>query len=304
MMTMSDHRDDPPPLVSLPAEVSTGCPELDRLWSSFAGDIVGRPGVAIADRDDELNWHAFLGHSIDMQGFRAAEFAGVDPMSRPAPGFVPLRSRGIGVGELASLWAVTPIRDHLLHRVKGRPLADTLDVLRREGGSIGASLAEAFDHFPYRKGHWSVRALLQNSAALASVGFSFREWLRAECATLGVTEFPPADFRFPVGAPARPVTLEIALRDRLEASFYCVGRALAPYMLCDWQLWLWARGRTAVFANFKWDSFHENFVRRYGRGVVPTDERSFACWWLDLYPELPPRLANECIWLGTEHGMV
>ena len=34
----------------------------------------------------------------------------------------------------------------------------TLGILRSYGGEIGASLAEAFEYFPWRKFHWSVRA--------------------------------------------------------------------------------------------------------------------------------------------------
>ena len=49
--------------------------------------------------------------------------------------------------------------------------------------------------FPHRKGHWTVRALLQNSAALKEFGYSFRHWLRRKCEMLGVAEFPPLDFR-------------------------------------------------------------------------------------------------------------
>ena len=98
--------------------------------------------------------------------------------------------------------------------------------------------------------------------------------------------------------------LEMALRHRLEKTFYQVGPALAAYMLCDWQLWLWNAGKTAVFANFKLDSFHEEFVKKYGRGIVPATESEFAQWWLSIVPDVPPRLANECIWLGREHGIV
>lgn len=100
---------------SLPAEISTSCPELDLVWTKFAGAIFDRPGVLIPDTEEDLNWHAFLGHSLDMQGFRAAEFAGVDDLTRRAPNFVPLRQRGIGVAELASLWEIPPIRKHLLN---------------------------------------------------------------------------------------------------------------------------------------------------------------------------------------------
>lgn len=147
--------------------------------------------IPIPDTDDNQNWHAFLGHSIDMQGFRAAEFAGIDPLTRKAPGFVPLKPRGIGVTELASLWDVPEIRRHLMTGVEGVPLEATLGILRTHGGAVGSSLAEAFEHFPWRKFHWSVRALLQNSAALKPFNHSFRHWLRHECDQLGVPQFPP-----------------------------------------------------------------------------------------------------------------
>ena len=64
---------------TLPAEISTGCPELDLAWKTYASMILNRWQILIPDTEDDLNWHAFLGHSIDMQGFRAAEFVGVDP---------------------------------------------------------------------------------------------------------------------------------------------------------------------------------------------------------------------------------
>lgn len=91
-------------MVVVPASISTGCPELDLVWATYADRIVDHPGIAIPDTDEDLTWHAFLGHSIDMQGFRAAEFAGVDALTRDAPRFVSLRQGGIGARELASLW--------------------------------------------------------------------------------------------------------------------------------------------------------------------------------------------------------
>src|SRR6202041_3202294 len=124
--------------------ISTGCPELDRAWATYSSMILHRSHILIPDTDDDLTWHAFLGHSLDMQGFRAAEFAGVDPLTRKSPGFVPLRDRGIGVPELASLWEIPQIQSHLMTGVKGEPLESTLDVLRSFGGEVGASLAEAF----------------------------------------------------------------------------------------------------------------------------------------------------------------
>jgi hypothetical protein len=284
--------------------ISTGCPELDLVWRLYVQSIIDRPGVAIPDTDDDLNWHAFLGHSIDMQGFRAAEFVGVDPLTRSTPGFVPLRQRDLGVAELASLWEIPAVSHHLLTGIKGVPLTKTLDVLRSDGGANGRSLADAFELFPYRKGHWAVRALLQNSAMLTDHGHSFRAWLRDECAQLGVTSFPPSDFRQTVAVTQRRIALEAALRLRLESTFYMVGPTMAPYMICDWQLWLWVHDLTAVFANFKWDSFQDQFVKRYGRGAIPADENGFVRWWFEMYPDLPPRIVNECIWLGTEHNVV
>lgn len=224
------------PTPILPSEIKTGCPELDLVWEKFSGAILDRPGVLIPDTDHDLTWHAFLGHSIDMQGFRAAEFAGVDTLTRHAPKFTPLTQRGIGVPELAGLWEISAIKEHLLHGVKGVPFIATLDALRNAGGSVGESLADAFQWFPWRKFHWSVRALLQNSAVLASHDCSFRRWLQHECAQIGVIEFPPPVFRWEVGLSGDKVTLERAIRDRLQRTFYMVGPALAAYMISDWQL--------------------------------------------------------------------
>jgi hypothetical protein len=260
--------------------------------------------LLIADNEDELSWHAFLGHSIDMQGFRAAEFAGVDALTKAAPDFTPLKRLGIGVPELGALWEIAAIRQHLLTGTKKAPLNTTLDLLKKAGGKTGHLLAEAFERFPYRKGHWTVRALLQNAFVLKESDYSFRRWLQSTCTSLGAATFPPDDFRQAVVFKREQVPLEKALRFRLEETFYMVGTAMSAYMLCDWQLGLWCEGRTAVFANFKLDSFHQQFVARYGQGRIPPDEDGFAQWWLALYPELPPRLANECIWLGVENRIV
>jgi hypothetical protein len=272
--------------------------------------VVATPGVAIPDTEPDLNWHAFLGHSIDMQGFRAGEFVGVDRLTKStasATPFTPLRSRGIGVPELAALWAEEPIRDHLLHGVPpGTPMASTYAVLRQDRGPTGASLAEAFEVFPWRKGHWCVRALLENSAKLEPDGWSFRRWLARECRSLGVDTFPPPDFRRGVNTrslPSKPArSLEQGLRARLERSFYRVGPAMAAYMLCDWQLGLWLGGRTRVFDTFKLDSFHESFVKRHAVRPELATEDGFASWWHRQggCEHLPPRLANECIWLEVE----
>jgi len=284
--------------------MSTGCPELDLAWKTYASMILNRSQILVPDTDDDLTWHAFLAHSIDMQGFRAAEFTGVDPLTRNAPNFVPLKTRGIGVPELAALWEIPEIRQHLLGQIKVVPFSVTLDVLRNHGGEVGVSLAEAFEYFPWRKFRWSVRALLQNSDALRPFGFSFRRWLQQECEKLGVSEFPPPNFRKAVTVEGARVALETALRKRLQQTFYKVGPAMSAYMLCDWQLWLWRERLTAVFANFKQDTFHEVFVKKFGKGIIPATEEGFAHWWHALLPDLPPRLANECIWLAVEKKLV
>lgn len=287
----------------IPSVIATGCPELDGAWEAFAAGILQNEGVMIPDTEDDLSWHAFLGHSIDMQGWRAAEFVGVDDLTKDAPDFVPLRTRGIGVSELGQLWEIETIREHLLHGTPGMPISATLDVLRREGGEIGASFADAYAAFPWRKAHMAIRAYFQNSAALKEHQFSFRRWLHTECSALGFEEFPPHDFRAPARLNGRESTLEWALVRRLEESFYQVGPTMAPYMLCDWQLWLWNEGKTGVFEAFKPDEFHIQFVSRYGHGVVPSDPRMFIKWWLATYPTIPPRIANECIWLAMETGL-
>ncbi|MEX2113461.1 MAG: hypothetical protein WD845_09760 [Pirellulales bacterium] len=282
----------------IPDTIVTGCPQLDLAWTIYARKILASP-ILIPDTEGDLNWHAFLGHSLDMQGFRAAEFFGVDELTRSVPGFTPLKSLGIGVAELGALWEIEPIQNYLLARSKGEPLSATFDVLAEHGGKVGQALADAFRKFGRCRFASTVRACLQNAAALKPYGYSFRNWLMTECEKLGIAEFPPADFQ--AATNFKSLSVEMALRHQLENTFYQVGPALAPYMLCDWQLWLWNQRRTGVFANFKLDSFHQEFVKRFGRGVIPEDEPGFAQWWLSLYPELPPRLANECIWLGIEN---
>jgi hypothetical protein len=253
----------------------------------------------IPDTDEDLNWHAFLGHSIDMQGFRAAEFAGVDLPSKSAT-FLPLNKRGIGVRELGELWDIPAIRNHLEHVRWGTPMQPTYEALRRYGGSVGMSLADALETFPWRKGHRYVRALLQNSAVLGGFGYSYRTWLQNACIELGVRTFPPPDFLMPVNLDGGQLSLERALRAKLERAFFLVGQTMSPYMLCDWQLWLWNERKTGWFASFKLDAFHQQFVRTHC-GTIPADEEGFVAWWRASQPDLPPRLANECIWLGMEN---
>lgn len=96
-----------------PRTLQTPSPALNRAWGVYAYHLLTKLGFLIADTNDDLNYHAFLGHSVDMQGFRAGEFVGVDPM-KGASNFVPLKYVEIGVRQLASLWEETTIRDHFL----------------------------------------------------------------------------------------------------------------------------------------------------------------------------------------------
>ena len=290
---------------NIPSQINTGCPELDEAWERYCYTITEESDILIPDTEDALNWHAFLGHSIDMQGFRAAEFAGVDKLSKPAPGFIPLNQIGIGIPELGSLWDIPAVRNHLLHNTQGTSTDSTYAVLKAEGGKIGLLLAQAFENFPFRKGHWCIRAFLQNSNVLKKHDYSFRSWLKTQCLSLNASNFPPQDFRQHVGITGK--TIEESLCKILENTFYKVGPQLAPYMICDWQLWLWKENKTMVFDNFKLDSFHEEFVKKINNRhgfIIPEDKRVFLEWWHSLYPQLPPRLANECIWLYVDDGFL
>jgi len=286
---------------SIPSKINTDCLDLNTVWGEYS-DLILRSSILIEDTENALNWHAFLGHSVDMQGFRAAEFSGVDKLSKQAGTFMPLNKRGIGVSELGNLWEIDAIQEHLLTGCSGTAIDTTYQVLKSEGGETGRLLAEALSTFPFRKGHKYVRALLQNSAKLKHYDYSFRNWLMENCKELGVKTFPPEDFRKAVGLAA---TLEDELCDRLQHAFFMVGPEMAPYMICDWQLWLWKEERTGVFDSFKLDAFHSQFVKQINNlhGIsIPIEKRQFVTWWHEFYPEIPPRLINECIWLHIENS--
>jgi len=72
-------------------------------------------------------------------------------------------------------------------------------------------------------------------------------------------------------------------------------------------LWLWKEEKTKVFDTFKLDSFHAQFVELVNARnsfVIPSDKQHFTEWWHGCYPSLPPRLANECIWLFVNDGLL
>lgn len=267
----------------------------------FADRILDpKGGIVIPDTDEELNWHAFLAHSLDMQGFRADWFVGRQP-NPDWPSFRTLRDRGIGVREMASLWAVPAIRDSLLRpREYGlRTVEDALQVLEGKGGSIGHNLAEAFREARMRKNIRTIRGYLSNSYALTPYGSSFRCYLQTAIhETIPGASFPPSDFMQPVTWMGRQTTLEGALTLRLERDFYGVGPEMAPYMLCDWMLGLWHCGETGYFESFKWDSRNIVFFQRYGQEIASKED--FLTWYRGEDFEYPPRVANEAIWLTLE----
>jgi hypothetical protein len=285
---------------TLPSVIATGCPELDQAWAAYSSLILHRSQIFIPDTHEDLNWHAFLGHGIDIPGFRGGEFVGVDPLTRKSPKFVSLKQRGIGVPQLAALWEIPDIAGRLWPAKSRTPMRAALNELRLLGGESGASLADAFEHFPGAKSFSSLRNLLQNAALLKRHAYSFRRWLEVECAELGVVSFPPSDFQQPVVLFDKNLPLESALRIRLGMAFY-LRPAIAAAMICDWQLWLWREGQTSVFSTFVFDSRQEEFIIKFGRGGFPANESGFTRWWLGLFSKLPPRLASECICLAIEN---
>ena len=280
-----------------PFESTQGQPDLAgcvrhlrSLLERWGDGIVNGPGVAIPDTDEDLNWHAFLGHHQDMQGFEAGKFAGADPYTGRGE-FRSLRARGIGVRDLASLWGVPAIRDKLLSRQTGsEALARCVGVLRDAGGQVGRELADAWDSFRSRKTKGALRAYLENSHFLGTFGFSFREYLRAQTHQFSpAMDFPPSDV-----SPA----YEGFLVQRIARDFWGVAETMASYMICDWLLWLWREKRIPWFETFKPDSRHEAFAERFGWPFLGRDSFVRFCREQDL--GYPPRVVNEVMWLEGE----
>ena len=79
---------------TIPAEIKTDCPELNEAWKAFVPVIIGESNILIPDTENDLNWHAFLGHSIDL--------AAVSPIS-PGSFNSQLATDGkISIGEILS----------------------------------------------------------------------------------------------------------------------------------------------------------------------------------------------------------
>ncbi len=257
-------------------------------------------GIIIPDTDEEMNWHAFLAHSLDMQGFRADWFVGRWPNAQWSD-FRTLHQRGLGVTELASLWEIGPIRHALEHPGDAglKTVDDALCVLRQHGGTIGTSLAEALQTARMRKNIRTIRAYLQNSHFLRAHGFSFRRHL--ECRTselLPGAPFPPTDVMRPVRWGGEEVSLEQALARCLERDFHLVGPEIAAYMLCDWLLGLWHRKRIPWFESCKWDSRNAEYFAHHGTQI--RSKADFLAWCREQQLPYPPRVVNEAVWLWTE----
>jgi hypothetical protein len=102
---------------------------------------------------------------------------------------------------------------------------------------------------------------------------SFRNWLEAECAKLGVWSFPPGDFRQPVAVLERQMPLESALGARLQLNFFYVGPAMSSLKICDWMMWLWRAGLTTAFATFRFDALHTAFLKKFANGSTGKRDR-------------------------------
>ncbi len=129
-----------------------------------------------------------------------------------------------------------------------------------------------------RKTNTMIRAYVQNSHLLRRHGQSFRAYLQSR--TPGGT-FPPPDVTH----------VEKAWAQALMNDFYAAGPALAPYMICDWLLWLWREGRIEWFESYKPDSVHERAV---AAGHLPAQAaRNFAAYRRSLPDTVRPGSAER-----------
>lgn len=285
--------------------------------------------VGIPDTEEELNWHAFLAHSQDMQGFRADFFVGVphgkDEKSEPFT----LKALGLDVGELAGVWQDLVEQfgpEHEMMRLYGgrgglqnleRDLA-ALEydapwhqaVLEQEGQSRpiiwrgvprGHRYLGAIQNCGLRRWGRVLTALLVNSHKLREFDYSFRKYLKESCvAFFGDrpyvdAHFPSLDFVSPRGSRS----LEEFLCNQIERDFHNVGPELAAYMICDWLLCLWREGKITFFNSFKRDARHMGFCREHG---VPLEKEEFVSYLRGAGVDVPSRVVNEAIWLSFERG--
>jgi hypothetical protein len=268
-------------------------------------------GVRIPDNEKELNWHAFLGHH-DFWRFRGDLFALCGRGD-----FVPLRRRTppMGVDYLADVWreleasnAQRLSGNDLLRRYRWSRTNPTPKENLRRGLENGASRAQQFLRVwqEFRSGTAdSYARVLYNSWVLRErFSSSFRTYLSHATADLAATgavcgSFPKWDWKAEVSAPSgRKLSLEDALAESITKDF-ALGIEVARYLFCDWLLGLWWDDRSLMFDSYKHDGNAANFGKKYDWYA---DRRSF----LDLchghFPDLPPRVINECIWIHQNSG--
>jgi hypothetical protein len=265
------------------------------LIKKYAEKIVTKESVPIPDEEEALNWHAFLGHSQDMQGFDAGKFSGADPWSKKG-NWRSLKERNLSVTLLSQLWAIEPIHDSLT--APKSSLAERLEAISRHGQKPGFEFVEAWRGFKgrARKTKAILRAYLDNPHRLKPYGHSFRNYLERLFSTICPhVGFPPRHFQS--GDEARIV-------QRIDLDFYNVGPAMASYMICDWLLYLWRKGTLDWFETFKCDSRHMAFAEKYGNPY--RTQREFVKFVQAVQEgcgkKYPPRVVNEAIWLDAERG--
>jgi hypothetical protein len=283
----------------------THAEQLERLLSVHRGAALSAD-VLIPDDEDELNWHAFLGHH-DFYHFRGDQFVLYGRGS-----FVPLRRRQppVGIEFLATAWHQLERWNpegasgkSLLRRYrwrKGNPhhklnLRSDLAAGGEESRTFLALWGEFSSGIPY-----SYAYMLFDSAVLVDrFASSFRAYLQRTCERLVSRDsdfgvFPRLRWRRAVQrGGAGPASLEDALAVEITEDF-AVGPEVARYLFSHWQLALWEQDHSAMFSGYKHDENATNFGTKYG---WYDDRRGFLDLCYRLRPDLPPCLINECIWL-------
>ena len=44
-------------MATIPVEIHTTCPELNKVWKLYALNLLLKPGLLIADTEEDLNWN-------------------------------------------------------------------------------------------------------------------------------------------------------------------------------------------------------------------------------------------------------
>jgi hypothetical protein len=289
---------------------------VDRILRCYLPGILRTDSVAVPDEEVEMNWRLFFAHSQDMQGFRADIFVGGPSEARNPHDtcFVGLRerwgdSRSL-IAALGSLWEDEATRKELIcisnpmrpREERQRGIQPALDLLLAWGTEpireFAGALMDLRGPKVARKTNMMIRAYAQNSYLLMRHDCGFRTYLRS------VVPGPPFP---PDGDVTEAERVWIAA---LSRDFYGVGGTLAPYLICDWLLWLWREGQIDWFESYKPDSVHLAAVKE---GLPPeAAARDFVAYCKTIpIPQgigrltgkpCPPRVLNECIWLDRNRS--